>query len=417
MQSSSQATFLQQRGAAPLPPTQTGEEKSPDKGTATDSRLATPITTLGIQPNPQVLPRFRFFVDGVQRTVAIAQVEINGVFVPIHMAHVAAGAMVRQDRQMAPQILRQALVLLLPYQALALADPTKWTVPPPGQLLSGLGNIYGLVQNNGFTADYYSDTSIDLRNQNVAIEAGDLVRTGTIRAAALDRANVLMRVLELGVLWELRQLYPDEWILLDGPIAPLTKYARLVIPSLYRLQDIADPVAAFDFLCKLVGAVKEVKIVPTTGLEQAFQNNGPLSVPVYRFADTVDQTEEIAKEVVSAFVRLRRELSAELSPIWSVASGLARFDIPLPAVLPNDPNTQSTWNTFDDPQVVTMLQPGQTSGQKLQEMLETLVLERWPVPAATPARVFVELFPIAETERWITASLYDAQEIQVRGMK
>jgi hypothetical protein len=292
----SQGAFLQQRGARPLPPTQTGEEKAPDLGTAEKSSPAAPIATLSIPPNPSVSSLFSFFVDGVQRTVPIAEVNVNGIRVPIHKAHLAAGAMIREGRQLRPHLLRQALVLLLPYQALALADLAGWGVNgPPGLRLGAQGDIYGLVRSDGLAAEFYSDTSINMRQQGqVVIEAGSLIRTGLIRSAALNRATELMRVLELGVIWELRQQFPDEWILLDGPIAPLTKYARLAAPQLQGLQSIAAPALAFDFLRRLVGAVKEVTIVPEVGLEQALQSMPNLTVPVYRFGEVVEQEEEMA---------------------------------------------------------------------------------------------------------------------------
>ena len=118
----SQAAFLQQRGARLLPPTQAGEEKAPDIGTAEKSSPAAPITTLSIPLNPPVAPLFSFFVDGVQRIVPIAEVNVNGIRVPLHKTHIAAGAMIREGRQLRPHLLRQALVLLSPYQALAMAD-------------------------------------------------------------------------------------------------------------------------------------------------------------------------------------------------------------------------------------------------------------------------------------------------------
>jgi hypothetical protein len=130
--------------------------------------------------------------------------------------------------------------------------------------------------------------------------------------------------------------------LLDGSIAPLTKYACLAAPELQGLQSIAAPALAFDFLRRLVGAVKEVTIVSEVGLEQALQSMPNLTVPVYRFGEVVEQEEEIAREVLSAYVWLRRELAAELSPIWSAVSGLARFDVPLPVVLPSDLEMRNT---------------------------------------------------------------------------
>jgi hypothetical protein len=417
--STGQAGFLQQRGANPLPPTQGGEEKAPDRGTAEESNPATPVTAFSIPANPLVPPLFGFFVDGVQRTVPIAEVSINGIRVPIHMAHVAAGAMLREDRELRPILIQQAMVLLLPYQALAGAMPVEWgQLAPPGRALSAAGDIYGAVRSTSFGDEFYSDTSVNLRQQGeVSLTPGDLVLTGRIRSSALNRATELMRILELGVIWDLRQQYPDKWILLDGPIAPLTKYARLAAPALQGLQGIANPPEAFDFLRRVVGAVKEVTVVPSSGLEQALQLTPDLvTIPVFRFGEVVQQQEEIAKEVLSAYVWLRRELAAELSPIWSAVSGLARFDVALPAVLPDDPNTRNTWNTLEDEQIAALVQPSELSGQRLRQILEQIILERWPVPPSTPMRVFVELYPIAETELWLMASLYDAMEIRARGI-
>jgi hypothetical protein len=70
---------------------------------------------------------------------------------------------------------------------------------------------------------------------------------------------------------------------------------------------------------------------------------------------------------------------------------------------------------MEDDQVGSMLQLDQPGGQRMREVLECTVRERWPVPPSSPTRVFVELYPVAETELWLTASLYDNQEIQARG--
>lgn len=413
-----QSDYLNQRGAIPIPPAQTGEEKAPDMGTAVDSAPAVPIVDVAVEPNPNTSSLFKFFVDGVQRTVPIAQIDLNGVIVPIHITHIAAGAMRRNNRQLRPELIRQAVVLLLPYQALLATNPQVWGQPPSGLSLNSNGNIYGLIRNSSIQTEYYSDTSVQLRqqNQNVPIQAGNLVSTGLVRRSALDRANEIMRILELGVIWELRQLYPDEWILLDGPIAPLTKYSRLVAPELQGLQQLANPSYGFNFLKRVIGSVKELKIIPNSGLDRALQNNLTLNIPVYRFSETVQQTEEIAREVLSAFIWLRRELANEISPIWSNVSGLARFDIPLPAILPDDLQTQNNWTTFEDEQISTMIQGSDTIAYSLRTLLEQIVIERWPVPASTITRVLVETYPVAETEYWLMSSLFDAQELQARGM-
>jgi hypothetical protein len=70
---------------------------------------------------------------------------------------------------------------------------------------------------------------------------------------------------------------------------------------------------------------------------------------------------------------------------------------------------------IEDDEVVAMLEFQQPSGQRLREGLERIVLERGPVPPSSPMRVFVEIYPIAETALWLTASLYDTQEVRARG--
>ena len=411
--------YLVETGAHPLPPSDIPEERAPDLPTATSSSAAREVARVGIDPSPGTSPLFRFFVDGVQRTVPVAEVTVNNVRVPLHLSHLIVGAMERIGTVLKPFIAREALVLILPYQALQAADPALSARRPPGRELSSSGGIYEAVKSGDLS---YSDTSITLRlgsdgRPGILLQAGDLIRTGEVRRKGLDRAKELLRIMEVGLLWELRQQYPDDWILLDGPVAPPLKYGRLVEPTLQGLEEIARPDIAFDFLRRVVGAVKRVQIVPAAGLEVALSSGSSFVIPVYRFGGhggegVIEEDDAVAKEILSAFLWLRRELAGEISALWSTVSGLARFDIPIPAVF-DDRKMRNNWNTLEDNAIETSLaSPNSTERQRLEELLRAIVIERWPVPTATAIRMLTELFPIAETELWLTSQLLSVYEMR-----
>ena len=406
--------YLVETGAHPLPPSDIPEERAPDLPTATSSSAAREVARVEIDPSPGTSPLFRFFVDGVQRTVPVAEVTVNNVRVPIHLSHLIVGAMERVGAELRPFIAREAFVLIFPYQALQVADRAWSARTPPGRELSSSGRIYEAVKSRDLL---YSDTSITLRlgsdgRPGVLLQAGDLIRTGEVRRKALDRAKELLRIMEVGLVWELRQRCPEDWILWDGPVAPPLKYGRLVDPALQGLEEIARPDIAFDFLRRVVGAVKRVQIVPQGGLEVALSSGPCLILPIYRFGDVIEEDDAVAKEILSAFLWLRPELTGEISALWSTVSGLTRFDIPIPAVF-DDPTMRNNWDTLDENTIEALLaNSSSTERQRLEKLLQAIVIERWPVPTTTATRMLTELFPIAETELWLTAQLRSVYEMR-----
>jgi hypothetical protein len=410
--------YLVGTGAHPLPPGDIPEERAPDLLTATSSSAAREVARVEIDPSPGTSPLFRFFVDGVQRTVPVAEVTVNNVQVPIHLSHLIVGAMERDGAELKPFLTREAFVLIFPYQALQAADPAWSARRPRGRELSSSGGIYEAVKSAEKSEDIlYSDTSITLRlgsdgRPGILLQAGDLIRTGEVRRKALDRAKELLRIMEVGLVWELRQRCPEEWILWDGPVAPPLKYGRLVDPALQGLEGVARPDIAFDFLRRVVGAVKRVQIVPQGGLEVALSSGPCLILPIYRFGDVIEEDDAVAKEILSAFLWLRPELTGEISALWSTVSGLTRFDIPIPAVF-DDPTMRNNWDTLDENTIETLLaNSSSTERQRLEKLLQAIVIERWPVPTATATRMLTELFPIAETELWLTSQLLSVYELR-----
>jgi hypothetical protein len=109
---------------------------------------------------------------------------------------------------------------------------------------------------------------------------------------------------------------------------------------------------------------------------------------------------------------LRPELTGEISALWSTVSGLTRFDIPIPAVF-DDPTMRNNWNTIDENTIEALLaNSSSTERQRLGKLLQSIVIERWPVPTTTATRMLTELFPIAETELWLTSQLLSVYELR-----
>jgi len=411
--------YLRSSGVNPLPLSDIPEEVAPDLPVATSSTGAIEIMHLEVGTSPEVETIFTFFVDGVQRTVPIGEVIVKEVRVPIHIAHIIAGAMERVNKSMKPYKLRQAIVLLFPYQAMKAYGWDKDS--PPLDILDSTGNIYRKAKskeedNPEETPIFFSDTSISLRQDQsgrnlILLGPGDLIKTGEVRRKALDRTKELLRIVELGFIWEMRQEKNDSWILLDGPIAPLLKYGRLADSDLLGLEDIANPEIAFDFLHRVIGAVKKVQIVPTAGVEAAL-NSANFVSPIFQFSSVVEDDDEVARWILSAYIWLRRELSREITILWSTVSGLVRFDIPIPSIL--DESMRSSWKTIimDNEKALREYLSSETNRKRLEKLLQAILIERWPVPSSTITRMLTEIFPIAETELWLKANLRDVLELR-----
>jgi len=404
--------FMRGAGAKAPPPGAPSEETAPDRFTGSDAREAIELATFKIPPFPEEgWIDWEFFIDGVQRTVVCGIVSIDNLEVPIHIAHLVAGAMRRTNRRLKPYRILEALVLMLPLGALRARD-LRWSGrTPPGRELSHRGRIYDLVRAGG---PLYTDTSVSLVEFQAGtprrlLEAGDLVRTGAIRDKALNRSRALLRVLELSLLWRVRTEHPEAWVLLDGPVAPLLKYDRLVDPQLDGLKDIADPSSAFDFYRRVVGAVKNVEIIPQQGLEVALSSGDFLVVPTYQFSEIIKDEDGVARQMISAFMWLRRELASEISALWSSVSGLIRLDIPIAALV--DEGLRSTWVNALEEGVLNLNNPDSTEAAQLNSILITAAVERWPVPQVAPQRMLTEFYPIAETERWLSSTLRPSPEL------
>lgn len=407
--------YLKRLGAAPFPVNVPSEEAAPDFTVGIIPKEAIRIADIRIPEITTPEVNFRFFIDGVQRTVPVCH--LHGI--PIFVAHLAAGAMERVDGRLNPFLKREAIVLYIPLEGLknvcqVLSIPSKISEPPLTKF-DYKGEIYELIRKTQQPnrINFWTDISIPLTQEEYILGAVELSAVGAVRRAARDRSKILLRIMELGVVWEVISQCirkEDEFAIIDGPVFLPFIYAGLASRELVRISDpstrqIGDRKQAYTLLRNVIGAVKRVEIIPAEGLFTALSTEPYFMIPVYRFSDVIEKEDFVSRHTLSCFIWLRRELDREIPTIWSPTTGLARVDIPFPAIV--DPEV-----AWDSDNFYPDLSEGSKSRGKLEAILKTFITERYPVPDVPPSRILTELYAIAEVERWLKGCLLPEQELR-----
>jgi len=416
--------YLNRIGAREVPSLLLPEEHAPDLSTASSSRPADLVHSLDLSDLasfgfPSGDRGFRFFIDGVQRTIMlrILDIELPGrtiLQVPIHGVHLVAGAMQRCGSTLQPYLVRSVRVLLLPFYALREIDSVRFAEAPGVELDPDVIDfIYPMLISG---TSVFSDTAVPLeRVRRSRLSSSDLLRVGELRRRALNRAKVLLRILELGLLEEVRTT-TDGDILVDGLVGPMFKYYGSIVSQ--GLKDVSsldkseNAASNFDFLSGIVGAVKNVMIIPQEGLSVVLDPSR-VRIPVFRFSDVLRADEsasvddEVYKAVFCAFVRLRPEVPG----LWSPIAGLTRLDIPAPAVLDSGQRARENWvdEVVNREGQLTLLS---SEIDKLQEIVGAYLSLRWPLPGMFGGRAYTELYAIAETERWLRSQFLHPYELR-----
>jgi len=415
--------YLNQIPGVRAPPVTIPEESAPDISTAAYSSAAFPLEEIDLPVEPHEPYRFRFFIDGVQRTVPIYIAQIDGIPVPIFITHLVAGAMQRVNDSLIPFIRRELLVLLLPLSATRARD--QLFPVPQGIRLDNSGNYYNILNMISRHDILYTDISESLRDplartwpkEEYPVTPDELYASGKVRRAAKTRATVLLRVLELAVLWDIlrnSQLNKNDLIALDGPLFLPFRYSRLLDQQLSVLSDFNNASQGNSNLFELffrhtIGVVKNVEVVPDTGLGRVF--NAPYRAIVFKFNNVVPSAkDQISDTLISVFVRLRPEVTEGLSPLWSEFSGLIRLDIGYPAIADNTAQWLSSpgLNNF-----YLEIRRGTHVYNRLSNIVGSFYNLRWPLPATNdPHRLLTEIYPIYEAERWLSSTLMNINELQ-----
>jgi len=408
--------YFRSLGAHPLHPGVPFEEVAPDITVATEPCSAELLEVIKIDPAQlDEKEDLRLFVDGVQRSAIVFEINVPGrPPVPVVASHICVGATNRDSNKLLPRIINESLLILFPLQALAVAlGPTAphslFNIPIPK--LDENGDFYAKVSTRQLDHKinvFFSDTSKTFElPPSTSIWDYELAAIGLVRRKALDRVREISRAIELGTVHELRIKEPNDFIVLDGPLARemFLMYGRLANVELSYLGNLDDARRSYEFLRRVIGVVKVVSKVPRRGLENAFLP-GAIHVPVFRFKQENGDLDPSLRHVVCCFIWLRPELATSIPLSSSMSGGLTRIDVPIPALIDYD-------NSWREPDFNLDLSPGSPSRERLEKILRGIISIRFPTPRSTMHRMLVELYPIAETEIWLSSRLLPHEQLRL----
>ena len=407
--------WLKSLKGSPVYPGIPCEELSPELTTVTETGAADLLKVYKFDLSSLQADEFiRFFVDGVQRTAIVQELNLLSPPIPVVASHIIAGAFERENNEVRPAIIRELLVLLFPRSALMQkfgdnVPKQMYNVPIP--TLDSTGDFYVKASQSQLGVEtniFFVDSSITFeKTPKPSIEPSELIAIGKLRGIALNRISAIRRALEVGIVMELRKKYPKDFICIDGPLARMMFliYARLADSHFEYLSDLSDSQKSFEFLQKVLGVVKEVEFIPRTGLEHAF-NTDAINIPIFQIIDP--EKMEQFRHLICCFIWIRPELRKFIPISGTMASGLIRVDVPIPAICDYVPSWLNPNEFRPD------LNNSSSSCKKLEGILKAILRERLPLPSThSHHRLFVELFPIAEGERILKSRLMSHEELRL----
>lgn len=416
-----------------------------------DSALLTSIEVSDLDR----IPRRLIFVDGAMRFRVVGTIDVSGVQVPLAFAHIIAGAMRLEGGELLPLKKRDLKVVMFPFDAAGRSMRQGGVLPPDVKPIEHKtdAEFKGILDESDFNKGkaIFSDTTYTLgkyRSQGdqyerrVLIDRSDLVASGKVISVAKNRAKEIMRTLELALVLELTKSIGDEHlVIVDGPIAPLFKYVGLIDPRLRvifsGLNDKKNASDAYDILKKMIGVVKKIVKIPNQladdmqsfSLQHGF-DYASAKAYVYLWTSVVEsgvegkEDDTVYTYVLSAFLRLRKELIYENYPVFSPTAGLVRLDVPLPVII-DDKKAWVDWivryHSFVDVQEggvdkTKQLLHNDDVRSKLAEIINIVYTMRYPIPSSSPYRNLVELYPIREVEDWLRSQLLSKYDIATLGL-
>jgi len=213
--------------------------------------------------------KFGAFLDGIQRTVLWRRIPVpTGALVPLHIAHIAAGVILRGDDGrlfMEPNLVAARLLLLGPFEGLK-RNGLELHMPP--MIMQDTNNqTFGFPQapNEWVLCDTtFRGTGEDRTKQTEGALIGkDLFNEGLVRSRAQGRVATLRQRLEFAVLARFRARYPQKWVLVDGPLFFIDKWRRRAINIIGTdLGETREGIFEDRLLYKAVGVIKSQRLRP-----------------------------------------------------------------------------------------------------------------------------------------------------------
>lgn len=216
---------------------------------------------------------FEAFLDGVQRTILWRRIPLpTGALVPIHIAHIGAGLLLR-DRdgrlRVESNMMASRLLLLGPFEGIKRSGVTlSWLSRAFQQLVWDTNDrTFGFPERTNewiFCDTTFRGTEEGRETQTEGALIGNvLFNEGLIRSRAQGRVATLRQRLEFAVLARFKSKYPEQWVLIDGPLFFIDKWRRRAARVLgQELEESNESVFEEKLLCNAVGLIKSQRLRP-----------------------------------------------------------------------------------------------------------------------------------------------------------
>jgi len=355
---------------------------------------------------------FKAFLDGIQRTMILPyRIPLpNGALVPLHVAHIAAGILFRDEKgrlYMDQSLIASRLLLLGPFQGIQeTGGPSFGELEGNDVIKDTDDKVYDFPshQNEWIICDTTfpgTDEERDKR-QEEALRGDKLFDERIIRSRAQGRTAVLRQRLELVVLAKFRRENPNDFILVDGPLFFLDKWRRKAAKTLGNILS-CKPQEIEDALLKnAVGLIKTFRLRPKDErrelrIEQLSKMGEGYRSPVLRLSREVDikggkfdeESNSYAGAHLTWYTRLRLLRS---EPPYGLR-GLVRLDVHR--------------STFDIKNA-DALEPRTFEQYKpiVDKITRAIWKEKWPGMHHSRDFRETQIYPIEQVEKILKASIY-----------
>ena len=353
-----------------------------------------------------------YVVDSVRRSVGVGVIRNvpDTPPIPIIATHIVSGAGY-VDKSSVPSLqlvlMRDILCVFLPLTAIEHscydAGYQVRFVLNPERTLDEQGDFYTKSAQLSLRHEvplFIVDSSRRFQPRSrlrLRLDPTELVSSNNVFLTARDVAGVIESAMELGLIHQLLQRSRDEIIIRDGPLAngPFLRRARLATSSLNNL--LSNERAKFDFLRRLIGVVKRVRIIPDRPLRGVFDIVGDALGVIFN-------NQDVGWHFIATFFVLRPELLAQMPMLPSPASALIRVDIPLPFLMDQ---YVSGWEDYQYVSGINL----HSYIPKIKQAAGLIFSNRYPPPSSSPGKVLSELMPIFELENNLKANLLTPEQI------
>lgn len=347
---------------------------------------------------------FNAFLDGIQRTVMLPyRIPLpNGALVPLHIAHIAAGIILREQNTgrifTDPNLIASRLLLLGPFKGIGEAG--KKLDIPEGILMDTDESTFAMPKSKDEwivcdTTFRGTDEERETRRDG-ALLGSELFSEGLIRSRAQGRVATLRQRLEFAVLAEFRSRYREDWILVDGPLFFIDKWrlraAKVLGDKLKESQQFEEKL-----LKNAVGLIKTNRLRPKNP-EKILQIGPNQRSPVFRLTkevdikgtkDSPDEEGSYAGAHLTWYTRLRGRAEPPYGLLGLVRIDVHRSTFGIERVDALNPETFMDYRPIVD------------------EITKAVWRERYPAFwRTTDARSASQVYPIDQVEKVLKAMMY-----------